>query len=144
MDIIGTVYVLRCKQNKLYVGHTMDLENRLNVHIMGGDRCPVWTRTYHPIDPIPFSAELGTKRDENRKTLQLMLEYGWENIARGQWCQKNMLIPPEFLRLANGENLDTILDDCEFYNDMCYRCRRTSHFWIDCHATIDIDGNVLY
>jgi len=142
MNKSGTVYRLKCEQDKWYVGHTENLNNRLNKHMTGG--ASMWTDTYRPINPSPFSTEPGTKRDENRITLELMREYGWKNVAGGLWSQVIMPNPPkEYQRLMNGENIDNILDDCEFYNDRCFRCKRTSHYFKKCVATTDIYGNYL-
>ncbi len=53
------VYILRCADDSFYVGHTSDVEARVQVHNAG--RGAVWTACRRPVELVhsePFPSEL--------------------------------------------------------------------------------------
>ncbi len=78
------VYVLKLKDNKVYVGITMNFNLRWAQHQSGEGSN--WTRMHKPIEVIEIitNASAGL---EKTKTLEYMEEYGWENVRGGPWCK---------------------------------------------------------
>jgi len=62
------VYILRCADGSLYVGHTRDLEGRLNVHNDG--RGALWTACRRPVELV-YHEELPTEADAIARERQL-------------------------------------------------------------------------
>ena len=84
-------YVLALEDDKYYVGKSFGLNVRLGRHWMGdGAR---WTRIHKPVEI--HAVFIGDK--ERTKTLEMMKEYGWENVRGGPWCKVNMSRAPKAL-----------------------------------------------
>jgi len=62
------VYILRCSDNSLYIGHAEDTEERLKRHNSG--RGAAFTRSRTPVELV-YKEELPTKADANRREGQL-------------------------------------------------------------------------
>lgn len=76
------VYVLRLVDNKYYVGWTEHLMERMKDHFENGGA--QWTKKYKPVEVIKVFR--GTKQDEDRETLTMMISMGKENVRGGKWC----------------------------------------------------------
>jgi predicted GIY-YIG superfamily endonuclease len=78
------VYVLKLKDNKVYVGITMNFNLRYAQHLAGEGAN--WTRLHKPIEVMEIipNAYEGL---EKAKTLECMNEHGWDNVRGGPWCQ---------------------------------------------------------
>ncbi len=79
------VYVLRLRNDKLYVGQTCDIRGRMVQHSGPNGGC-VMTRTVPPVELI--SIERGSVIDERHKTLRLMAEHGVENVRGSDWSNR--------------------------------------------------------
>ncbi len=78
------VYVLKCRDNKVYVGVTMNFNLRWAQHQSGEGAN--WTRMYKPLDVLEIFPNASPDL-EKVKTLEYMQEYGWENVRGGPWCK---------------------------------------------------------
>ena len=81
------VYVLKCEQDKIYVGMTMNLNLRIAQHWAG--QGAQWTKRYKPLELIQVVA-FGSKNLENKMTLLYMKEWGAENVRGGSYVQANI------------------------------------------------------
>ncbi|MBI4817585.1 MAG: GIY-YIG nuclease family protein [Deltaproteobacteria bacterium] len=81
------LYILRCKDDSLYVGHTDDLERRVLQHETG--ELPCYTRERRPV-ALVYSCEFSTRDEALQRERQLK---GWSR------AKKNALIHSDFARL---------------------------------------------
>ena len=85
-----TIYVLRLVKNKFYVGMTTRNLARIWEHVEGEGA--KWTKKYPPMK----GKEVKTMNDElfpfdeNRITLEMMRDYGIQNVRGGSWCQMKL------------------------------------------------------
>lgn len=90
------VYVLRLRRDKYYVGYSVNLRDRIRSHFDGDGAA--WTRVHPPCD-VHQIHEGKTEVDEQIITLQMMQEFGWEQVRGGRYCQVKMPAPPpEFVK----------------------------------------------
>jgi len=113
-----TVYVLRLEHNKYYVGKTHDFDRRYRDHCNG--RGSEWTKKYKPIS-IFNRYENCTDYDEIKFTLEMMTEYGIDNVRGGPFCQVN-------LTESNKESINAMINDA---NNKCHHCSG-NHFIKNC------------
>ncbi|CAG8459958.1 12108_t:CDS:1 [Funneliformis caledonium] len=116
------VYVLKCIDNKYYVGSTADLNVRNRQHLNGSGSA--WTRKYPPIC-IEWSGKTNNENLETIKTLEYMIQYGIYNVRGGDYCKFDLSI--DF-----AEILYKLI--CK-----CPRCDRPGHFDNECAC--DVCGN---
>ncbi len=98
MKLINYCYVLELEKEKIYVGYSQTLNQRLRTHFFPqsfpGDIKPVpWLDKYKPLALIYVMSE-GTIQLENMLTLAYMNLLGWENVRGGQWCTPDMKYSP--------------------------------------------------
>jgi putative endonuclease len=84
------VYLLRCADGSIYVGHTDDLERRLAQHTSGA--CGGFTADRLPIEPI-WAQEFPTREEALSRELQIK---GWSRakklaLARQDWDRLHQL-----------------------------------------------------
>jgi predicted GIY-YIG superfamily endonuclease len=87
------VYVLRCEDNKYYVGYTKQIHKRMSQHFYG--KGSVWTKKYKPLEIIDIAE--GNLEDEEATTYVIMLRHGWQNVRGSTWCQVNLKEPPLYI-----------------------------------------------
>jgi predicted GIY-YIG superfamily endonuclease len=78
------VYILRCSDASYYVGHTDDVEKRLEEHERG--MLSVYTRKRRPVK-LMFAEEFNTRNDAFERERQIK---GWsrakkEALIKGNW-----------------------------------------------------------
>jgi len=95
MKLINYCYVLELEKEKIYVGYSTALNQRLRNHFFPKeeDKRPAWILKYKPLALI-YVISGGTIQLENMLTLAYMNLLGWENVRGGQWCTPNMNFPP--------------------------------------------------
>jgi hypothetical protein len=114
------VYVLKCDDNKYYVGKTTRSVNvRFQEHRDGTGS--EWTRIYRPIEIVEFE-KTNNKHLELNKTLDYMNEYGIDNV-RGS-CYSKMAL--------SEEEKQCIRQLLSSRDDTCYKCGMTGHFASNC------------
>ena len=64
------LYLIRCADNSLYTGITVDLDRRFIEHQSQGKKCAKYLRGKSPLTLV-FTTEVGTKSDASRLELRL-------------------------------------------------------------------------
>jgi len=114
-----TIYVLKCEQDKYYVGKTANIKQRLIQH-SSGNGCG-WTKKYPPIEAIEIIPDCDGF-DEDKHTLINMDRYGIDNVRGGSWS-RIILDPDEIEQIQR-----------RIYNaqDRCFKCGKYGHFIGEC------------
>lgn len=113
------IYVLKCLQNKYYVGKTTNFARRYDEHLSGSGS--VWTKKYRPIDIAEVISD-ADKYDEDKYVWKYMEKYGIENVRGGSYSQ--VVLPPELVKCAQ-KHIGSA-------SDLCFRCNESGHFIQDC------------
>ena len=124
------IYVLKCMNDKYYVGKTNNVERRYHEHLSGGGS--IWTTKYRPLR-IEKILETTSPFDEDKYTKQYMAIYGINNVRGGSYVSD--YLPPDQLRLLKKEIWGAI--------NACTRCGRKGHFYDTCVANTDICGDEI-
>lgn len=142
--MISTIYVLKCKKGKYYVGKTnKTVQERLAEHKKG--RGSAWTRLYPPIE-IVEAIESKSEFDEDNVTKKYMKKYGINNVRGGSYS--SIELPPHNLIAEFCTSDDScfncgkkghFVDNCK----ACSRCGRTSHTREDCYAKTNVFGQEI-
>jgi predicted GIY-YIG superfamily endonuclease len=126
-----TIYVLRCKENKYYIGSTIrPLQDRVKEHFML--KGSAWTRLYPPIEVIEV-IDNADKYDEDKYTKKYMELCGINNVRGGSYVK---------IKLDTWQ-LRTLNNEFATSNDVCFRCGRNNHYVAQCHARTHRDGYIL-
>jgi putative endonuclease len=67
---IWFLYIIRCVDNSLYTGITIDLDRRFAEHQSQGKKCAKYLRGKSPLTLV-FTTQVGTKSDASRLELRL-------------------------------------------------------------------------
>ena len=79
---MSCIYVIRCANQKYYVGRTIDVVSRFNAHARGlGSK---WCAAHLPLDGI-IELHPDAPFQELVITLKIMQRYGIENVRGGPW-----------------------------------------------------------
>ena len=83
-----TIYILKCKEDKYYVGKIADnVYRRIKQHFDG--KGAKWTKRYQPIDILDIRRGL-TDRDESKVTLDMMKIFGIHNVRGGAYSKMRL------------------------------------------------------
>jgi predicted GIY-YIG superfamily endonuclease len=125
MTATNYIYVLKLRDNKFYVGKTDNVLRRCQEHANGTGSGSDWTKRFGVIDLIECSEEKSVF-DEDNKTKQLMMKYGFDNVRGGSYS-KFELTPEELIFLKK-----------EFAGAMglCFNCGRAGHYVSDCSLAL--------
>ncbi|CAL6331277.1 unnamed protein product [Bathycoccus prasinos] len=117
-----TIYILKCKEKKWYVGKTSKYgaTKRIVQHFanIGGSN---WTRRYKPIK-VDDVKKNQTSRDEDKWTKVYMDRYGVENVRGGAYCKLEL----------NEDQIRALEIESAGSNDLCYYCKKKGHFMAQC------------
>ena len=91
------VYVLELEGGRYYIGYTTNLNIRLHQHFHGEGA--KWTKVHKPIRL--HSVEIGGKKRESEKTIEMMKIYGIENVRGAGYCKASIQTVKN-LRLAEN------------------------------------------
>uniref|UniRef100_A0A6C0LYH9 GIY-YIG domain-containing protein n=1 Tax=viral metagenome TaxID=1070528 RepID=A0A6C0LYH9_9ZZZZ len=104
------IYVLELENGKYYVGYSEKTDNtRINQHFNG--QGSEWCKRYKPIKVI--GTYDGCLYEENKKTIELMQLYGYNNVRGGKWVlAQDYKSPPKELiskvfDTKNENNIDS-------------------------------------
>ena len=89
-DGLEYVYILELENDKYYVGYTENFDSRMISHFGGNGS--KWTKLHKPIAILKVSR--GCKIDEDKKTIDMMIKYGYQNVRGGRYCKCEMLKEP--------------------------------------------------
>jgi len=121
-----TIYVLKCEEEKYYVGKSKNYNIRLNQHFNGDGS--MWTKKYKSIS-VEYSILTNDSYDEDKITLQYMEKKGINNVRGGSFTRI----------ILNDEQINVITSMIYGSNDKCFICGSSDHFVKDCKQKI-IDG----
>jgi hypothetical protein len=91
-------YVLLLQDNKMYVGNTNNIYNRLVDHCLMGENSSVWVRRHGPVKRVVEIARDCDLEDEHYKTMEYMDLFGWQNVRGAAYCRPTMRQPPAPLK----------------------------------------------
>lgn len=90
-------YVLLLQNNKLYVGNTDNIYNRLLDHCLMSASSSVWVRQHGPVQRVVEISRDCCREDELYKTLEYMSLFGWQNVRGASYCRPTMRAAPAAL-----------------------------------------------
>lgn len=110
LESLGTtIYVLRLKQEKYYIGKSSNPDKRIKAHFKG--EASDWTKRYPP-ESVVERINNCDPYDEDKTTKIYMARYGIDNVRGGTYCQIS-------LSEAVQKQLQTEIWGA---NDKCFRC----------------------
>ena len=122
-----TIYVLRLKNGKYYVGQTNDLVKRYLEHKTGLGA--EWTRKYEPLG-FERIKNFASPFDEDKFVKEYMLAYGVDEVRGGSYSQM----------VLNDAQKKAIEIELRTAEGSCVRCGRMEHSSETCHVRTDVDG----
>ena len=126
---MSTVYVLRLRSGKYYVGKTDNLDRRIEQHMSG--RGAAWTQKYKPV-AVEKTYKNAGQFDEDKVTKEYMAKYGIENVRGGTYVSVEL----------DESQEDAVQKEIRGATDCCTRCGRKGHFVKDCYARTVKDEEV--
>lgn len=115
------IYVLKCYDNKYYVGKTRkNVDERFLEHLCNDNSCS-FTMKHKPMKIIDHY-ETNDPLDEDKTTKKYMMEYGIDNVRGGSYTK--LELEDWQIKSLNHEFVST--------NDLCYKCKLSGHFAKDC------------
>ena len=123
-----TIYVLKLKHGKYYVGKSQNVQSRLQSH-MNGQGC-AWTRLHPPVSLLEVR-ENQSPFIEDAVTKEYMSKFGIENVRGGSYSEIELY----------QEHFDAINREMRGASDRCMRCGRTGHWAKDCFARTEVDAS---
>jgi predicted GIY-YIG superfamily endonuclease len=83
----GIVYVLECADGCYYIGYTLDLVNRMNLHFNG--KGAYWTKLHPPVKLVDVYYHVPYSK-EDRVTEQYFVKYGRDKVRGGKYVGTGM------------------------------------------------------
>ena len=122
-----TIYVLRLKGGKYYVGKAENVERRFQEHVSGSGAS--WTRIHKPI-AIEKTIQNASAFDEDKITKEYMAKHGIDNVRGGTYVTN----------VLDENQMESLNQEIWQAKGLCTQCGRAGHFVRDCHAKSDING----
>jgi predicted GIY-YIG superfamily endonuclease len=116
-----SVYVLKLKNQKWYIGSSENVEERIKEHY--NEAGSEWTKKYPPIRTIEIKHNCNAL-EEDYITKQYMNQYGIKNVRGGSYCKM-------ILTDAQTESLAT---EMKTAHNECFRCGEQGHFSNTCQV----------
>jgi hypothetical protein len=163
-----TIYVLKLKYGKFYVGKTSDVVTRVFEHFAqdASSKASSWTSKYSPIS-IEDIIENCDDFDEDKYTKIYMAKYGIQNVRGGSYTQivlREDQIDHLITEIRGAHNACYFCgSDAHYINDCprlymsnakqkplvnkpkyCNRCGRYGHWDVECYARSHANGRILY
>ena len=127
---MSTIYVLRLKGGRYYVGKSNNVMNRYKQHLNGSGSA--WTKKYKPIS-VEKTIRNVSPFEEDKITKEYMSTYGIDKVRGGSYVEIKL---SEFHMAALNMEIWAA-------NDLCTQCGRSGHFVKDCYARTDASGNKI-
>ena len=120
-----TIYILKLKNGKYYVGQTHDVNKRYRDHRNGTGSA--WTRTHVPlgIDQVIHHA---SPFDEDMYLKRYMSMYGIDNVRGGSYSQT----------VLTDAQKKAIVAELRTAEGSCMKCGRMGHFVETCYARTEL------
>jgi len=119
---MSTIYILKCQQNKYYIGKTKKTpEKRFYQHVNGS--ATLWTTKYKPTHIVEIIKN-ASSWDEDKYTKMYMYKYGINNVRGGSYTK---------IKLSQNE-INYIIKEFQTANDLCYKCGSSSHYSNNCKS----------
>jgi predicted GIY-YIG superfamily endonuclease len=122
-----TIYVLRLRDGKYYVGKTDNVEKRFQEHVNGYGAS--WTRKYKPI-AIEKVIKNASRFEEDKVTKEYMSKYGIHNVRGGTYVTE----------VLSDAQETAVNEEIWQANGCCTQCGRKGHFVSSCHARNNVNG----
>ena len=124
------IYVLKCKQNKYYVGKTTNPDYRLENHCNATGSA--WTKKYPPTKVVQLVANCDDY-DEDKYTRIYMDKYGIDNVRGGSFVSVKLdeSTIEQLKKMSNGTN------------DKCFNCGEAGHFTQSCNKEMWLGKNII-
>ena len=115
-----TIYILKCQDNKYYVGKSKDPINRIIDHFSG--KGSEWTKNYKPVEIVEL-IDSEDDYDEDKYTIKTMEKYGVNNVRGGTFCKLH-------LSLEEKAIIELMIKGS---TEKCYKCGKGGHYAKYCH-----------
>jgi predicted GIY-YIG superfamily endonuclease len=122
-----SVYVLKLKHDKYYIGKSKYVDNRIRKHFKGLGA--VWTKKHKPLSVVEI-VDKCDDFDEDKYTKMYMNKYGIDNVRGGSYCQTKL----------DPNTVELIEKEMKTSQDLCYRCDKHGHFYNSCKETLNYKG----
>lgn len=132
------IYVLRCEEEKYYVGKSTNINKRLKQHFKQ-KKGSCWTRLYRPLQIYEIRRNCD-EFDEEKITLQYMKKFGINNVRGGSYTRLQLtkyeinhlvrLIRSSEDRCFVCGSRDHFAKQCEKL--FCKKCKKNGHSYRDC------------
>ena len=122
-----TIYVLRLRGGKYYVGKTDNVEKRFQEHVNGYGAS--WTRKYKPI-AIEKVIKNASRFEEDKVTKEYMSKHGVNNVRGGTYVTE----------VLSDAQETAVNEEIWQANGCCTQCGRKGHFVSSCHARNNVNG----
>lgn len=116
-----SIYILKLRGSKYYVGKTSNIEKRMAQHKRGSGSS--WTKK-HPVEKLLRVFHNCDPYDEDKYTLKLIDLYGVESVRGGSYV-KPVLSP---------EDIESITNRIRMAMDRCIKCGSPDHFAYRCRV----------
>jgi hypothetical protein len=115
-----TIYVLKCSNNKYYIGKTLsEVNKRFNIHKKG--QGAIWTRKHRPVEILNVYKNCD-HFDEDKYTKIYMDKYGIENVRGGSYTKVKL----------DDDVIKFLKKELSSIHDKCYGCGSKKHFIKTC------------
>lgn len=88
------IYMLRCKDNSIYTGITIDLQRRIEEHITKGKKCAKYTMRHTAV-------KLEQAWQTDNRSNASKLEYQIKHLNKTQ--KENIILNPENIKMLEGK-----------------------------------------
>lgn len=117
-----SIYILKLRDGKYYVGKTDNVERRYEQHLEGNGSA--WTKKYSPIK-IEKTIQNASPFDEDRYVKEYMAKHGIANVRGGAYTQVSL-----------GDDITAQIEkEIRGATDKCMKCGQSGHFVANCGET---------
>ena len=110
------IYVLKCENNKFYVGRSINIYNRIYQHSQKINSAN-FTKLYKPLELIEvFITEDSFEEDKTVK--KYMNRFGIQNVRGGTYSEIQL----------SPNKIKCLQDEINHSNGICYRCKQRGHY----------------